>query len=61
MLRHTCEQSVLAYYDGWLEWFPDGDALADAEIDDVLKAWEGLGVNVPWRAPAARAPSPACR
>ncbi len=43
MLQQTRVQTVLAYYDGWLERFPDVDALADAEIDDVLKAWEGLG------------------
>ena len=43
MLLQTRVQTVLAYYDGWLERFPDGDAFDDAEIDDVLKAWKGLG------------------
>ena len=43
MLQQTRVQTVLAYYDGWLERFPDVEALADAEIDDVLKVWEGLG------------------
>ena len=43
MLQQTRVQTVLSYYGGWLERFPDIDALADATIDDVLKAWEGLG------------------
>ena len=43
MLQQTRVQTVLAYYDGWLLRFPDIDTLADAAIDDVLKAWEGLG------------------
>jgi A/G-specific adenine glycosylase len=43
MLQQTRVQTVLSYYDGWLARFPDIDTLADADIDDVLKAWEGLG------------------
>ncbi|HBD99516.1 MAG TPA: A/G-specific adenine glycosylase, partial [Gemmatimonadetes bacterium] len=43
MLQQTRVQTVLAYYDAWLERFPDVEALADAETDEVLKAWEGLG------------------
>ena len=43
MLQQTRVQTVLSYYDIWLERFPDIDTLADAEIDDVLKVWEGLG------------------
>lgn len=43
MLQQTRVQTVLSYYGGWLERFPDIDTLADADIDDVLKAWEGLG------------------
>jgi len=43
MLQQTRVQTVLSYYDGWLERFPDVHALADADTDDVLKAWEGLG------------------
>ncbi len=43
MLQQTRVQTVLAYYDSWLQRFPDIDTLADADIDDVLKAWEGLG------------------
>ncbi len=43
MLQQTRVSTVLGYYDRWLERFPDVAALADAEQDEVLKAWEGLG------------------
>ena len=43
MLQQTRVETVLKYYEPWLERFPDIEALASADIDDVLKAWEGLG------------------
>ena len=43
MLQQTRVETVLRYYEPWLERFPDLHALADAEEDAVLKAWEGLG------------------
>ncbi|MGI9626909.1 MAG: A/G-specific adenine glycosylase [Longimicrobiales bacterium] len=43
MLQQTRVDTVLPYYTEWLERFPDFDALADASIDEILKAWEGLG------------------
>lgn len=43
MLQQTRVETVLGYYDTWLERFPDVEALAAATPDDVLKAWEGLG------------------
>ena len=43
MLQQTQVETVLAYYDRFLERFPTIRALADASIDDVLKVWEGLG------------------
>lgn len=43
MLQQTRVRTVLGYYDRWLARFPDVDSLADADIDEVLKAWEGLG------------------
>src|SRR5690606_10745026 len=36
-------ETVIPYYVRWLRTFPDIAALADAPLDDVLKAWEGLG------------------
>jgi len=43
MLQQTQVGTVLRYYGRWLERFPTLQALADAPLDDVLKAWEGLG------------------
>lgn len=43
MLQQTRVSTVLGYYDRWLERFPDVDTLAEAELDEVLLAWEGLG------------------
>jgi A/G-specific adenine glycosylase len=43
MLQQTRVETVIGYYGRWLERFPDLAALADAEEDQVLKAWEGLG------------------
>lgn len=35
----------MVYFDRFLDQFPSISILADAPIDDVLKAWEGLGYN----------------
>ncbi|HVG45396.1 MAG TPA: A/G-specific adenine glycosylase, partial [Longimicrobium sp.] len=43
MLQQTRVETVVRYYARWLERFPTLAALADAPLDDVLKAWEGLG------------------
>jgi A/G-specific adenine glycosylase len=43
MSQQTRVETVVPYYTRWLRRFPDVDALARAEIDDVLKEWEGLG------------------
>jgi A/G-specific adenine glycosylase len=43
MLQQTRVDTVVPYFRRWLEKFPDVDALAGAPLDDVLKAWEGLG------------------
>lgn len=43
MLQQTQVVTVLPYYARFLERFPTIAALAEAPIDDVLKAWEGLG------------------
>jgi A/G-specific adenine glycosylase len=43
MLQQTRVDTVLRYYSRWLERFPTLHALANAPLDDVLKAWEGLG------------------
>ena len=43
MLQQTQVATVLAYYRRWLAKFPDVRALAAASLEEVLRAWEGLG------------------
>jgi A/G-specific adenine glycosylase len=43
MLQQTRVDTVLRYYDRFLERFPSLDALATADEDSVLAAWSGLG------------------
>lgn len=43
MLQQTRVETVRPYYRRWLERFPTLEALARASLDEVLKAWEGLG------------------
>jgi A/G-specific adenine glycosylase len=43
MLVQTQVDTVIPYYRRFLEHFPDVQSLATADLDEVLKAWEGLG------------------
>lgn len=43
MAQQTRIATVRPYFRKFLKLFPTVEALADAEIDQVLKAWEGLG------------------
>jgi A/G-specific adenine glycosylase len=43
MLQQTQVGTVIPYYDRFLKRFPDLKTLADADLNHVLKAWEGLG------------------
>lgn len=43
MLQQTQVASVTPYFLRFMEHFPDVQALAAAPLEDVLKAWEGLG------------------
>lgn len=43
MLQQTQVKTVLSRYDAWFERFPSIASLAASSLDDVLKAWEGLG------------------
>ena len=43
MLQQTRVETVLGYFDRFLERFPDIKTLAAADLQDVLKLWEGLG------------------
>ncbi|HOG06707.1 MAG: A/G-specific adenine glycosylase [Syntrophales bacterium] len=43
MLQQTQVETVLPYYERFLERFPTVEALAAAKPDEVLRVWEGLG------------------
>jgi A/G-specific adenine glycosylase len=43
MLQQTQVQTVISYFERFVERFPDVAALADAPLDDVLHRWSGLG------------------
>ncbi len=43
MLQQTRVDTVIPYYSRWMELFPTVDALAKADLQQVLHAWEGLG------------------
>jgi len=43
MLQQTQVETVIPYYQRWLARFPTISALAEAPLQDVLAAWEGLG------------------
>jgi A/G-specific adenine glycosylase len=43
MLQQTQVVTVIPYYHAFLERFPTLADLAAASLDDVLKAWEGMG------------------
>ena len=43
ILQQTRVDQGLPYYERFVSRFPDVKTLADAQIDDVLKSWEGLG------------------
>ncbi|MEE8433261.1 MAG: A/G-specific adenine glycosylase [bacterium] len=43
MLQQTQVETVLPYFQRWMERFPDVPAVAAADQEAVLKAWEGLG------------------
>jgi A/G-specific adenine glycosylase len=43
MLQQTRVQTVIPYWERWMQRFPTVRALADAPLDDVLAVWAGLG------------------
>jgi A/G-specific adenine glycosylase len=43
MLQQTRVETVLPYFERFLERFPDAGALAAAPLDQVLALWSGLG------------------
>lgn len=43
MLQQTQVKTVIPYYERWLAQFPTITALAGADQQQVLKAWQGMG------------------
>jgi A/G-specific adenine glycosylase len=43
MLQQTQVKTVIPYYQRWLAQFPSVEKLATAELQQVFKAWQGLG------------------
>ncbi len=43
MLQQTRVETVLPYFERWMQRFPSIEALAGASEQDVLQTWEGLG------------------
>jgi A/G-specific adenine glycosylase len=43
MLQQTTVEAVKNYFSAFLEKWPDVEALAAAQTEDVMKAWAGLG------------------
>ncbi|RSL31623.1 A/G-specific adenine glycosylase [Salibacterium salarium] len=43
MLQQTKVDTVIPYFNQFMEWFPTPEDLAYADEEKVMKAWEGLG------------------
>ncbi len=43
MLQQTRASVVVAYFERWMEKFPTIVSLGNAPLEEVIKAWEGLG------------------
>ena len=43
MLQQTRVDTVIPYFERFLDWFPTVESLANAPEERLLKAWEGLG------------------
>lgn len=43
MLQQTQVKTVIPYFKRWMQQFPTVEALAAADLQAVLKVWEGLG------------------
>lgn len=43
MLQQTQVIKVIPYFQRWVERFPEPAAVAEAEEDEVLLYWQGLG------------------
>ena len=45
MLQQTQVARVVPRFEAWMERWPTVESLAGAGLDDVIRAWQGLGYN----------------
>ena len=45
MLQQTQVSRVIPRFEAWIERWPTVDALAEASVGEVIRAWQGLGYN----------------
>ncbi|MDR2923168.1 MAG: A/G-specific adenine glycosylase [Treponema sp.] len=45
MLQQTRTERVIPYWENWMKIWPRPKALADASMEEALRAWSGLGYN----------------
>jgi len=45
MLQQTQVERVVEYWVTWIERWPTVEAFANAQLSDVIRAWQGLGYN----------------
>ena len=43
MLQQTTVAAVVPLYERWMQRFPNPESLAEADIDEVMNYWSGLG------------------
>ena len=43
MLQQTRVETVIPFFNRFMDWFPTLDDFAEADEEKILKAWEGLG------------------
>lgn len=43
MLQQTRASVVIPYFERWMRLFPNVETLAKTPLEQVIKAWEGLG------------------
>jgi A/G-specific adenine glycosylase len=43
MLQQTQVDTVIPFFNNWINQFPDIKSVVDAPLDKILKTWEGLG------------------
>lgn len=43
MLQQTRVETVIPYFQRWMDRFPSLEALSEASLEEVLKLWQGLG------------------